>query len=298
MSLRGTAGVTLPSLQIHVLDESSVSRELDLVSELFHRINRIIPENQVLFTLPPEMKAREAVALLRQKHYSQAPVVVNGEVMGVFSFRSFARVAASPALTELNQHKAAPGDWLVEECTEKFKFASVTDEMLEVFDAMDRDNGVLVGTESKPQGILTQMDFLRYLYEVASPFVMVSEAELTLRALIQRAVGAELPAFADRALRQLYGEGKVPAALEAMTFDNYRLIISHGQNWDHFEAVFGGTRLRTAAKLKQLCDLRNDLFHFKRKTTMEDHQTLGDLRNWLLTRAKLADARRTQASEK
>jgi hypothetical protein len=151
------------------------------------------------------------------------------------------------------QQKWAPGDLAVEECMERFEFARVTEEMRQVFDAMDRDNGVLIGSPEKPQGILTPMDFLRYLYKVASPFVMISEIELTLRALIRLAVNQEaLEECAMRTLAQLYGPEKVPTTLEAMTFDNYKAIIAHSENWPKFEAILGGSRTRVAAKLKQL----------------------------------------------
>src|SRR5690606_2295430 len=113
-----------------------------------------------------------------------------GEVLGVFSYRSFA-LKAMATLHEVKQQKSAPGDLAVEECLEQFEFARVTDEMRQVFGAMDRDNGVLIGSPEKLQGILTPMDFLRYLYKVASPFVMLSEIELTLRALIRLAVSDE-----------------------------------------------------------------------------------------------------------
>lgn len=282
-----------PALQLRILDETSVSRELDLVSELFHRINRIIPENQELLTIPPETSVRDAIALLRKHGYSQVPVMTGGEVLGVFSYRSFAQKAAGLTWQEVTQQKWAPGDFAVEECLERFEFARVTDEMRQVFDAMDRDNGVLIGAPEKLQGILTPMDFLRYLYNVASPFVMISESELTLRALIRLAVSQEeLEACAIRTLAQFYGSEKVPKTLEAMTFDNYKAIISHNENWPKFEPILGGNRTRIAAKLKQLCDLRNDLFHFKRELSMQDHETIADHRNWLLLRAKQADVRR------
>jgi predicted transcriptional regulator len=285
--------MSTPTLQLYVLDETTVSRELDLVSELFHRINRIIPENQHLLTVSPETTARDAIALLLQHGYSQLPVVTSGEVLGVFSYRSFAKRAAASTMLDVTQQKSVPGDLAVEECLERFEFARVTDEMRQVFDAMDRDNGVLIGAPEKLQGILTPMDFLRYLYQVASPFVMLSEIELTLRALIRLAVShEELEQCAVRSLAQLYGPEKVPKSLEAMTFDNYKAIISHGENWPKFEPILGGNRTRVATKLKQLCDLRNDLFHFKREITLQDHETLGDHRNWLLLKAKQADVRR------
>ena len=58
----------------------------------------------------------------------------------------------------------APGDLTVDEFLEQFEFARVTEEMNRVFDAMDRDNGVLIGSPERLIGVLTPMDFLRYLH--------------------------------------------------------------------------------------------------------------------------------------
>jgi predicted transcriptional regulator len=282
---------SFPNLRL--LDHSAATRELDLASELFHRINRIIPQDQVVLSVPPTCGVREAIALMQKHGYSQVPVMEEGEVLGVFSFRSFARKAAHSTLDELNKEKCAPGDLTVDEFLERFEFARVTEEMDRVFDAMDRDNGILVGTPERLIGVLTPMDFLRYLYQVASPFVLVSEIELALRALIRLGLSEEqIGAAAKRCLAAGYGEDKVPATLEEMTFDNYHLLISHGDNWGQFEPLFGGTRTRTSAKLKEIGAIRNDLFHFKREITIRDHQTLADHRNWLLYKIKQAEVHR------
>ena len=269
-------------------------RELDLASELFHRINRIIPQDQVVLTVPPNCRVRDAVALMRDKDYSQVPVVEKGQVLGVFSYRSFANGTAKATLDEWNKDKCAPGDLTVDEFLEEFTFARVTEEMRQVFDAMDKDNGVLVGTPERLIGILTPMDFLRYLYKVASPFVLVSEIELALRALIQIALtGDQIAAAAERCLASAYGsDDKVPRTLEEMTFDNYQSLISHGENWALFEPIFGGTRPRTSAKLKEIGAIRNDIFHFKREITLQDHEILAQHRNWLLNKVKQAEAHR------
>lgn len=275
------------------LDKSTLSSELDLASELFHRINRIIPADQKLLAVPPEMKARDAIKLMRQHGYSQVPVVAGGEVLGVFTYREFARKAAIATCQDVSHQKCAPGDIAVEEYVEQFEFARVTAEMQQVFDPMDRDNGVLVGTPERLQGILTPMDFLRYLYKVAWPFVMASEIELTLRALIRLAVGQdELADCAIRSLGQLYAPEKIPATLEEMTFDNYRTIISNSENWPKFEPILGSNRTMTSAKLAEISRLRNDLFHFKREFTPQDYETLSGHRDWILRRAKQADLHR------
>jgi predicted transcriptional regulator len=277
---------------LRVLDDLPMVKELDLASELFHRINRIIPQNQVVLSVPPNRRVRDAVALMRKHGYSQVPVLENGEVLGVFSLRSFAHGAANASLEEWTKQRTAPGDLPVDEFLEQFAFARVTEEMRSVFDAMDRDNGVLIGTPECLVGILTPMDFLRYLHQVASPFVMVSEIELALRALIGLVLSPEnIAVAAKNCLSSAYGdEEKVPRSLEDMTFDNYQALVAHGDNWRLLEPVFGGNRTRTNAKLKEIGAIRNDLFHFKREITMQDHQTLSIHRDWLLNKIKQVEA--------
>lgn len=281
---------SIPNLRL--LDHSAVARELDLASELFHRINRIIPQDQKVLTVPPKCRVRDAIKLMQEHGYSQLPVVNEGEVLGVFSFRSFAQEAARATLDEWNREKCGPGDLTVDEFLEQFEFARVTEEMNRVFDAIDRDNGILIGTPERLIGVLTPMDFLRYLYQVASPFVMISEIELALRALMRLALSeSQIVTAAQRCLSDAYGGAdKVPIALEEMTFDNYQSLVSHGESWPQFESVFGGTRTRASAKLKEVAAIRNDLFHFKREITVRDHETLAAHRNWLLSKIKQAEA--------
>ena len=182
----------------------------------------------------------------------------------------------------------------MDEFLETFEYVRVTEEFNRVFDAMDRDNGILVGTPDRLIGILTPMDLLRYLYQVASPYVMVSEIELALRALISLALIPEkIVTAARRCLSSAYGgEENVPTSLENMTFDNYQSMISFGENWSDFEPVFGGTRTRTSAKLKEISGIRNDVFHFRRGITIQDHQALAGHRNWFLNKVKQAEAHR------
>jgi len=281
-----------PTPNLRVLDRSTAAKEMDLSTELFHRINRIIPENQKVLTIAPDCKVRDAIAKMREHGYSQVPVLSDGEVLGVFSFRSFAQEAAAATLDSWTKQRCAPGDLRVDEFLERFEFARVTEEMSRVFDAMERDNGVLVGTPERLVGILTPMDFLRYLHRVASPFVMVSEIELALRAMMRIALSQEqLVAVAKRCLSSAYGgEDKVPSALEDMTFDNYQSLICHSESWPKFEPVFGGTCPRARAKLKEVGAIRNCLFHFKREITMPDHETLATHRNWLLSKIKQAES--------
>ena len=79
------------------------------ITDLFHRLNRVLPENQQVLKAPGEMLASEALKLLRQHHYSQVPVVVAGEVLGLFSHRSFSdAILAATAKIRVPNAPAAP----------------------------------------------------------------------------------------------------------------------------------------------------------------------------------------------
>lgn len=148
---------------------ADVLRALTQADQLFHRVGRSIPVDQKILSFLPELPAREAVRHLKENFYSQAPVAVGRKVLGVFSFRSFALKAAEYSLDSLNAHRHAPGDLTVEECMERFNFVSLSDELVLHFDALERDNGVLVGTAENLIAILTPMDVLRYLLATGLP---------------------------------------------------------------------------------------------------------------------------------
>jgi len=265
---------------------------LPQISSLFHQINRVLPAQQKLLFFDPELSAADAISLLNQHGYSQAPVIVGGTVLGVFSFRSFSLRCADFSLGTAQKERRGPGDLTVDECLEQFQYVRITEELQSTFDVMERDNGVLVGSPDRLQGIVTSMDLLRYLYRVTSPFVMISEIETTLRALITKAMEpVELTQCAVRALTQLYGAGNVPQSLVQMSFEDYRTIVSHGENWPRFASVLGANRVRISVRLNEIAQLRNDIFHFKREMTIRDFQVLSGHREWLLIQATKVDLR-------
>lgn len=266
------------------------------VAELFHRLNRVLPDEQKLLTVPPEMKAGDALALMQERRFSQVPIVVGSEILGVFSYRSFSRTVAS--FGEFGGKRGThPKDIPVDECLEKVEFARVTDDFAKWFDVLDRDDVILVGEPSRLQGVVTAMDVLRYLYGVASPFVLVAEIELTLRALIHVAVTPEeLEDCARRSLHKIYAADRIPTELSRMTFHDYVQLVGHGENWQHFAKVFGSSRERVRAKLDDTCSIRNTIFHFREPST-EEYQRLADYRDWMLMKARAVEARRREGAQ-
>jgi len=175
---------------------------------------------------------------------------------------------------------------------ESLNFADLSDEIHKQFDALERDNCVLVGVPNKLQAILTPMDALRYYYKVASPFVFLSEIELSLRTLIRSAATeAEIKGIADKVIKRLQTQNAgIPETLEQMTFDNYRLIVTSNDTWPKFQTAFGGSRERTNAKLKEVGEVRNTLFHFKRPVEDHESEKVKQVRDWLLTRVEVLAA--------
>jgi CBS domain-containing protein len=224
---------------------------------------------------------------MRRTGFSQLPVVEGDTVLGIFSYRSLAEGAV-----RLGKSRIELGELFVEDFVERVHFARVTDEFQSIFDSLDRDNVVLVGEPDRLQGIVTAVDLLRYLYGVASPFVLVAEIELALRALITLAVkGGLLETCAKVSLSTKYGEDKVPSTTSDMEFNDYIQLVGHGDNWKHFAPVFGGMRETVRSKLDDVRTLRNDIFHFRRELTWDDHERLTQHRDWVLLKARKADAR-------
>lgn len=259
------------------------------VTELFHRINRLLPVDQKVVSISPATKVGDALQLMKDCHFSQLPVVEGREVLGLFSYRSLAL-----KLLEINPNKHNPAELPVEEAMEIIdaaKFAHVNGEFQAIFEILDHDDAVLIGEPARLQGIVTAMDVLRYLYGVASPFVLLAEIELGVRALIREAMSEEEIRDCAKLSLPNYGPDEVPERLEQMSFNDYVQIVGDGRTWERLKAVFGGTRDRSRARLKVVGDLRNDVFHFRREITVEDHQKLSDTRSWLLMRSRVIDAR-------
>ena len=269
------------------------ANEKPTLTELFHRLNSVIPDGQKLITIEPETPVAEAIELLDRHGFSQVPVVVGREVLGLFSYRSFSSAVIKYSQTAGKNKKLEILDLTVEECmNSKPLYARITDEFSDWFDAIDRHDGILVGEPNRLSNMITAMDILRYLFRVASPFVLISEIELSLRALMQMAVNDDtLATCAAECLKSKYDLDRIPTRLIQMSFDDYIQIIGHGNYWPRFLPYFGGNRLRTRTRLEQIRDLRNMVFHFHRSVTVDEHEELARNRDWMLSKIRTAGAR-------
>ena len=235
-----------PEIRLHAPSEE-LSRS---ITELFHRINSVVPDSQKLLSVQGETLAFDALELLRKKGYSQLPVLVGNEVIGIFSYRSFSRAVLENPSTDGNP-KTLLADLTVEECYEKAEFARWTDDYNAKFDALDRDNCVLVGEAHQVEGILTPIDVLRYLHDKANLFVLVAEIETSLRALMRLAVSPEKLAECLSTTLTRYKPDRRPSTLEELMFGEYVQIIDNAEYWPLFEPIFRVCRARTIPKLRK-----------------------------------------------
>lgn len=272
-----------------IIDIQSLGSNTISLLENFHRILNIIPEEQSIEPITPDTKVVDALKIMKEKNYSQLAISLNGEVLGVFSYRSF-----SLRLMKTNPIPPSIDNLIVENFIEQLNFRSIHDGFNEAINILDKDDALLVGNIDKLQGILSSIDILKYLYGFAKPFILISEIELTLRALISNRLNPDaLKEAIKKCLSKLYND-KLPDNLDELTFSDYVAIIIHGDFWNLFEKILGEDRKRVQFRFKEMNEYRNTIFHFKRKLSEEEISDLNDHRDWLLLKMKKINATKKQ----
>lgn len=256
-----------------------------LLTTLFNRLSRVVPESQTLIVLDPDVRAQDAIATMTAECISQVPVVRQNRVLGIFSYRSFAQ-----RLCELGTDINDPTSMPIMEFIEQPYFSSMETDVAEIIPALDQQGAVLIGGRTELQAIVTPIDVLKFFYGLAAPYVLIAEIEVAIRALMKRAT---TPLLLAECVNRVNGRPerrrKVAADLAAMMFNDYILIVADGENWPIFRAAFGGQQEYTRDRLHELRRLRNDIFHFRRPLSDADYQRLRTEREWLRSRADLLD---------
>src|SRR5205823_2157059 len=105
--------------------------------------NSVLPSEQQVVSVAPDMLAVEALNKMKDRRFSQLPVVVGREVLGLFSYRSFANAVVTLGQSASKNREFNPLELLVEDCLEKPTFARVTDEFADWFDFIDQHDAVI-----------------------------------------------------------------------------------------------------------------------------------------------------------
>lgn len=269
-----------------LVDDVPPLRNYPPITDEFHTVNDLIPEGQVVLKIHPDMLVIEALDAMRANHFSQLPVIAGGQLLGVFSYQSFAeqyRILCS------DENKPDLDQMIVREFIEKPHYVQVTDQLEEVITLLNENNYLLVGQKERLIGIITVADFARFTYRYATILMLFGEIELTLRKIIQSCVNEqELRNLSQIALSYVPAK-RMPHTLQDMVFNHYIDLISHEECYPQFAKVFGQGewhRNRTRSKLNEIRLLRNDSFHFKREIVSQDINNLLGYRDWIKTIAE------------
>jgi len=111
--------------------------------------------------------------------------------------------------------------------------------------------------------------------------------------VIRKLTTQQIRECAERTLAEHY-EGrmeKLPVRVEAMSFDELRLLVIDGRNWPLVEPSLGRNIEMAKMKLAPLPALRNDVFHFRRDLEAADLTAVRTAREWLLGRLRILEER-------
>jgi CBS domain-containing protein len=250
--------------------------------ETFHRAGSLIPKGQKLVTISKDTTVAEALKLMEDNHFSQLPVVSGKAMLGVFSYRSFSQEAAERQKSSRNEVLA---DLPVEEFLEYFLYIPPNEDWATIQRHLDEKDTFFVGHPDDVVGLVTTMDVYHYFRNIADPFILMAEIEVTLRLLIAERIPVEdRDTVFTRCLAGAYQSARVPREPDDLTLDNSIIIITSRDNWPYFQEVLGkseGARKKAVEKLKPIPKWRNDTFHFRRTLQPYEKKKLEDCRNWL-----------------
>ena len=257
------------------------------LTDEFHVVNHLIPKRQEVIKISPQMPVARAFDIMRHKFFSQLPVVARNQVLGVFSYRSFAEKFLN--LNAETKEKLDLGQYHVIDFMEQPQYVHIYEGIEKILPLLNENDYLLVGQMDQLLGVITALDLARYLNLYASILILLGEIELTIRKIIRVCVedDEELRNYAVKTLMDVYGtEENIPTTIEHMTFNDYVQIIGDGQCYKSFERIFGASKLhrkQARVNLEGIRDLRNDAFHFKRTLEAQDVDKLLACRDWLKT---------------
>ena len=159
------------------MSEDQLNNESENLVASFHQVESLIPATQELVTIAPEMPVSEVLALMQVNHFSQLPVMAGNAVLGIFSYRSFSK----KLMKQTQGGNSHLGKLPVEDFLDDYEYVHPDEDWTRILRYLDQDDAFLVGYRTGLDGIVTTMDMLNYFREIANPFIMVAEIELSLR---------------------------------------------------------------------------------------------------------------------
>lgn len=252
----------------------------------FHTVASLFRHQSNLVTVHSDDSLRTAMRLMLDGRLSQIPVVDDGECRGVVSLRSITECVVSVGGEPLHIDKLS-----VKDALSTAPYISLGDTMDSLYERMERDEPVLVGTSQNLDAMVTPIVLLRRLREITETYILAQEIELALRQFIRLVVPEDkLDSFIRRTLtskQDLEQMGDtVTFSLERLTFERLERIINNGDNYKSFQEYLG-TPIVVRLRLKNIREIRNDIMHHRTsEISISQYTELVTARNFWLDRIR------------
>ena len=212
-----------------------------------YRVSKLAAANQPVKSVKPDALLSEAVTALMAFDYSQLSVMTSDrEVKGVISWKSIGErvglgVTGSTVGDFMDKHDEVP------------HFAS----MFEAIPIIIAKDYVLVRSHDKTiSGIITASDLSLQFMIISEPFLLLSEIENLLRAMIDgRFSSEELKLACDTS-----DEKREVESVDDLTFGEYIRLLENEERWGKFNLPID--RAMFCKKLDEIRRIRNDVMHF------------------------------------
>lgn len=211
------------------------------------RIGNIESARRPPISVRPTASLQEAITLMLARNYSQLPVMTSDrEVKGVISWASIgARRAANIEGATVAEHMTT------------HQVLDISASLFACIRIIAEYDYVLVrGPENKISGIVTANDIALQFEKISTPFLLLSEIESRLRALISKRLS-------NADIKQACKEEFLPKSfskVHELTFGNCVKVLEHPENWDKLK--LGMDRKTFCRELEDINDIRNNVMHF------------------------------------
>jgi CBS domain-containing protein len=234
----------------------------------FGPAGEILPANQSIETLRPEDTLFQAVERLCDEGYNQAPVVDDhGECLGVMRLFDVIR-----DLLGEQWFRDKLSNMSVRNHVDLKPRYIAADEWVDVLFDWQGDDIAMVGSPSELKGMLTAADILRRLTDYARGFVHIEEIEHDTRDLFQFLL--PLPECTELVRNALTTKGKEPPqqldSYTGLEFGHYALIFGNKETFERLQHAVVWDRVQLVNRVSRVAKIRNNLVHFRAKTTPRD----------------------------
>jgi len=222
---------------------------------------------------------KDTIEIMKKKDFSQLPVFEDKVCIGVVSWKSIGRNISNSSLDLPVKHFLDTD----------VRYVSLEDDLYDVLDVIKANEFVLIGNRSRIDGIITYSDVIDFLQKFSKGFLIINSIEETLRKLIESKMKDE---NITKVLENTFSsikedfesrEFKIPKGLGELSFDQYKTMIIHPDNWEKFEDIFDEREL-VKRRLEKVRDIRNEIAHFRKsphKIEKYEIEELNEVRKWL-----------------